>query len=119
MRLEGLVRSASQYNARMSVRYLIIGGLREDYCITHDGQARSGLLGGNAVYAATGAALWSDSVGILGRVGSNFPSSWLEQIAASGFDTSGVTVLPGPQDTRTFYAYRSLEERVDTNPNLH
>ena len=119
MQFEELVRWASQYNARMSVRYLIIGGLREDYCITHDGQARSGVLGGNAVYAATGAALWSESVGILGRVGSNFPLSWLEQIAASGLDTSGVTVLPNPEDTRTFYAYRSLEERVDTNPNLH
>ena len=84
MRFEELVKWASQYNARMSVRYLIIGGLREDYCITHDGRARSGVLGGNAVYAATGAALWSDSVGILGRVGSNFPLSWLEQIAAAG-----------------------------------
>ena len=45
-------------------------------------------------------------LGFLGRVGSNFPSSWLEQIAESGLDTSGVTVLPGPQDMRTFYAYR-------------
>ena len=119
MLIELLVRWASQYNARMSVRYLIIGGLREDYCITHDGQARSGVLGGNAVYAATGAALWSDSVGLLGRVGSNYPSDWLDEIASSGLDTSGVMVLPSPQDTRTFYAYRSLEERVDTNPNLH
>jgi sugar/nucleoside kinase (ribokinase family) len=103
----------------MSVRHLIIGGLREDYCITHDGQARSGVLGGNAVYAATGAALWSDSVGILSRVGSNYPSAWLDEIAASGLDTSGIKVLPDPQDTHTFYAYLSLEERVDTNPNLH
>jgi len=103
----------------MSVRYLIIGGLREDYCITHDGRARSGVLGGNAVYAATGAALWSDSVGLLGRVGSNFPSAWLDEIAVSGLDTSGIKVLSDPQDTRTFYAYLSLEERADTNPNLH
>ncbi|MEE9216501.1 MAG: carbohydrate kinase family protein [Anaerolineales bacterium] len=103
----------------MSVRYLIIGGLREDYCITHDGQARSGVLGGNAVYAATGAALWSDSVGLLGRVGSNFPTEWIEQIAESGLDTTGIKVLSDPHDTRTFYAYLSLEERVDTDPNLH
>lgn len=103
----------------MSVRYLVIGGLREDYCITHDGQARSGVLGGNAVYAATGAALWSDSVGLLGRIGANFPSTWLDEIAAFGLDISGIKVLPDPQDTRTFYAYLSLEERVDTNPNLH
>ncbi|MFQ5942031.1 MAG: carbohydrate kinase family protein [Anaerolineales bacterium] len=103
----------------MSVRYLIVGGLREDYCITHDGQARSGVLGGNAVYAAAGAALWSDSVGLVGRVGSNFPRAWLDEIAHTGLDIGGVTVLPDPQDTRTFYAYLSLEDRVDTNPNLH
>jgi sugar/nucleoside kinase (ribokinase family) len=103
----------------MSVRYLIIGGLREDYCITHDSQARSGVLGGNAVYAAAGAAVWSKSVGLIGRVGSNFPSGWLEEIARAGLDVSGVTVLPDPQDTRTFYAYLSLEDRVDTSPNLH
>jgi sugar/nucleoside kinase (ribokinase family) len=43
----------------------------------------------------------------------------LDEIAASGLDVSGIKVLPVPQDTRTFYAYLSLEERVDTNPNLH
>jgi len=103
----------------MSVRYLIIGGLREDYYITHDGQARSAVLGGNAVYAAAGAALWSDSVGLVGRVGSNFPTQWLDAIARAGLDISGIKVLPDPQDTRTFYAYLSLEDRVDTSPNLH
>jgi len=103
----------------MSIRYLMIGGLREDYYITHDGQARSSVLGGNAVYAAAGAALWSDSVGLVGRVGSNFPSKWLKEIASAGLDIDGITVLPDSQDTRTFYAYLSLEDRVDTSPNLH
>ena len=103
----------------MSIRYLIIGGLREDYCITHDGQALSGVLGGNAVYAAAGAALWSASVGLVGRVGSNFPAKWLDEIEHAGLDIGGITVLPEPQDTRTFYAYLTLEDRVDTNPNLH
>ena len=103
----------------MSVRYLVIGGLREDYCITHEGEARSGVLGGNAVYAAAGAALWSESVGVIGRVGSNFPPDWLDEIARAGPDIDGVKVLPDPQDTRTFYAYLSMEDRVDTNPNLH
>lgn len=119
MRIEDLVNWASQYNARVSVNYLIIGGLREDYCITHAGLARSGVLGGNAVYAAAGAALWSNSVGLVGRVGSNFPANWLAEISAAGLNTSGITVLSEPQDTRTFYAYLSLEERVDSNPNLH
>lgn len=71
------------------------------------------------MYAAAGAALWSESVGLVGRVGSDFPSEWLNEIARAGLDIDGITVLPDPQDTRTFYAYLSLEERVDTSPNLH
>lgn len=77
------------------------------------------VLGGNAVYAAAGAAIWSDSVGIVARVGSNYPREWLDEIAGAGFDTRGIKVLPEPQDTRTFYAYLSQERRVDTNPAAH
>ena len=110
---------SNQYNAGMSVRYLIIGGLREDFCITHEGLARLGVLGGNAVYAAAGAAIWSTSVGIISRVGSNFPSEWLERISEAGLDTSGIRVLSDPHDTRTFYVYLSPENRVDTDPAAH
>jgi ribokinase len=40
-------------------------------------------------------------------------------IAAAGIDTRGVTIVPGRLDTRTFYAYYTLEERVDTDPAAH
>lgn len=103
----------------MATRLLIVGGLREDYSITHDGQVRLGVLGGNAVYAAVGAAAWAAEVSIVSRVGSNFPSSWLEQISTAGFDVSGVKLLPDPQDHRTFYAYLTPEERVDIHPRSH
>lgn len=97
----------------------IIGGLREDYSITHDGRAHLGELGGNAVYAAVGASAWADSIAILSRVGTNYPREWLLQIEARGFKTSGIKVLEGEHDTRTFFAYLSPEERVDTNPAAH
>lgn len=103
----------------MTTRLLIIGGLREDYSITHDGQVRLGVLGGNAVYAAAGAAVWATDVAVVSRVGSNFPPEWLEQVGRRGIDLSGVRVLPDPQDTRTFYAYLTPEQRVDTNPTAH
>jgi sugar/nucleoside kinase (ribokinase family) len=77
------------------------------------------VLGGNAVYAAVGAAIWAESVGIVSRVGENYPSDWLIEIAAQGFETSWIKVLEGDHDTRTFYAYLSPEERVDTNPTAH
>ncbi len=100
-------------------KFIFLGGLREDYCITHDGRTIDGALGGNAIYAAVGARLWTDSVGLLGRVGSNFPSQWLEAIAGAGVDLCGIRTLPEALDIRTFYAYLSPDERTDTQPALH
>ncbi len=102
-----------------SPKYLFLGGIREDYCITHTNRAISGALGGNAIYSAVGARVWSDSVGILGRIGSNFDRAKLERIEQAGVDTSNVCALSEPLSTITFYAYISPEERVDVNPALH
>jgi ribokinase len=104
---------------RESPKYLFLGGIREDYCITHTDRAISGALGGNAIYSAVGARIWSDSVGILGRIGSNFDRVKLEKIEQAGIDTSNVCVLDQPLSTVTFYAYPSPEERADVNPALH
>src|SRR4051794_7590915 len=105
------------------VDYAIIGGLRDDYSITPDGQAHLHQLGGNALYAAVGARLWAASpaarVGLVARVGANFPAEWLADITQHGIDVGGVVVRPENLDTRTFYAYLSLEERDDTDPAAH
>jgi len=98
---------------------VFLGGLREDYCITHDGRTIERALGGNAVYAAVGARLWGASVGILGRVGDNFPLDWLRLIEAAGIGVEGIKRLPKELDTRTFYAYLSAVDRTDTHPALH
>src|SRR5258707_9409481 len=105
------------------VDYAIVGGLRDDYFITPDGQTHLHPLGGNDLYSAVGARLWAPSpvqrVGIVARVGANFPPEWLAEIEQQGIDVGGVVVRPEPLDTRTFYAYRSLEERDDTDPAAH
>lgn len=100
-------------------RYAIVGGLREDYFITHSNEVHLRKIGGNAVYAAVGAALWDKRIGIISRVGENYPADWIVQFAATGFDTRGINIVRGWHDTRTFYAYLNLEERVDTNPAGH
>jgi ribokinase len=101
------------------IDYLFIGGLRTDYCITHDGKVLLGVMGGNAIYAATGAIVWSSSVGIISRVGSNYPKEWLKNFEDADIDISGIQILDESHDTTTFYAYLSEEERVDTNPAAH
>jgi sugar/nucleoside kinase (ribokinase family) len=96
--------------------YVFIGGMRQDYCITHDGQAYLGMIGGNAVYAAVGAAIWDSSTAIISRVGIDYPEEWLKQLQNSGINLTGVRVLPEAQDTRTFYVYPDPNTRIDTNP---
>ncbi|HLF00704.1 MAG TPA: hypothetical protein VI547_01915, partial [Anaerolineales bacterium] len=109
--------------AKAKPTFTIVGGLREDYFITATGEVHLREIGGNALYAAVGAALWSraakQTVGLITRVGENYPPDWIKLIERHGFDTRGVKTLSGPQDTRTFYAYLSLEERVDIDPAGH
>jgi len=101
------------------VDFAFVGGLRQDYCITHDGRVFAGMLGGNALYAAVGARVWGSSAGVISRVGLEYPAGWLDQLRDRGFNLDGVRRLPEPQDTRTFYAYLSPDERVDTSPASH
>jgi ribokinase len=101
------------------IQYAIVGGLREDYFITPAGEVHLRVLGGNAVYAAVGARVWARGVGVVSRVGNNYPAEWLERLERHGIDARNVRIMPQPLDTRTFYAYLSNEERVDTDPAAH
>jgi ribokinase len=102
-----------------AVRCVAVGGLRADFVITAEGRVILNQHGGNALYAAAGIKIWTDGVGIVGRVGSNFPPDWLDQAQAAGFDLAGVHRLPTWQETRTFYAYRPDGRRQDTHPDQH
>lgn len=102
-----------------SVEFACVGGLREDYALLYSGEARLRELGGSAVYAAAGAKVWTPWVGIVARVGSNYPAAWLSKLRERGLDIEGVKVLPEAQDTRFFYAYQSLEGRSETDPAAH
>jgi ribokinase len=100
-------------------RLICCGGLRTDYIITDQGEARLMQMGGNALYAAAGARLWLDRVAILARYGDGYPLGWLDELGECGFDTRGIRYVHGPQDHRTFYAYLGQDTRVDTDPARH
>lgn len=103
----------------MTVRYVALGGLRTDYVITAESQVILGQHGGNAIYTAAGVRPWSESVGLVGRVGNNFPHEWLTGAQAAGLDLTGVRRLSTWQETRTFYAYLPDGRRDDTDPARH
>jgi sugar/nucleoside kinase (ribokinase family) len=99
--------------------FVSCGGLRTDYVITADGEARLRQMGGNAIFSAGGARLWRDDVAMLGRVGDNFPVEWFEAWRKTGIDVRGIRNVGGQQDHRTFYAYIDQHTRDDTRPDLH
>ena len=35
--------------------------------------------GGNLIYTAAGMALWEDSIGLVSRVGEDYPRAWIRQ----------------------------------------
>lgn len=73
------------------------------------------------MYAATGFGVWEDTqqMGLIARVGEDYPRLWLEQLHQRGFDVRGVRVLPEAVDLRSFYVYTDLNTRLTEDPAVH
>jgi ribokinase len=101
------------------VKTLVCGGLRIDFLISAQGEVRLNQMGGNAIYAAVGARIWTDEVHLVAKAGDNFPQEWLDSLALRGVSGDHVRRVPGWQEMRTFYAYTDEKTRVDHNPEEH
>jgi ribokinase len=62
----------------------VLGNLTIDDLVFWDGTTSMGLCGGNAVFAALGARLWSAGVGLAARVGPDYPPQHLRALASAG-----------------------------------
>ena len=71
------------------------------------------------MYAATGMAAWENGIGLIGRVGEDYPQEWLAQLTRLGFDRRGIHILPEAIDLRNFIAYPDGETRSFENPVSH
>jgi sugar/nucleoside kinase (ribokinase family) len=103
----------------MQPNYVIAGQLRRDYLLPPEGRPLLDVPGGNLLYAATGARIWSDSIGLLSRIGEDYPQEWLKQFAERGFDTQGIRILAGGMDLRSFRAYMDVSTWQASNPVAH
>lgn len=102
-----------------SPRYLVLGQLLREFLVTPDQTISLNQPGGNLLYAAEGLSLWLDQqkqVGLIARVGEDYPRAWLQDLQDKGYLTAGIKVLPEEIDLRYFRAYEDLRTVVEEDP---
>jgi sugar/nucleoside kinase (ribokinase family) len=102
-----------------SPRYLILGQLLREFLVTPDQKISINQPGGNLLYAAEGLNLWleeDEQVGLVARVGEDYPRVWLEDLNDRGYRTEGIKVIPEEIDLRYFRAYEDLRTVVEEDP---
>lgn len=99
---------------------VVVGNLTIDDVVQPDGETRMAVPGGNALHAAIAAQVWSVSVGVVARVGTDFPEGTLDRLQEAGIDTLGLRPVAGPtvrnwviyeDDGRRSWVYRTPPER--------
>ncbi len=96
--------------------FLAVGNCTLDDVVTPDGRISPRQLGGNAVYAAAGMRLWGVDVSLVSVAGADYPSAWLEQLAAAGIDVSAITRIDEPHLLRSrafYFPDGSRTDRID------
>ncbi len=106
----------------MEPTFVIAGRLQRDYLLpppsAGTGTAQGGrplidVPGGNLLYAAAGLGVWplsgngttsKSEVGLLARVGEDYPHDWLRSFEKHGWDTRGIHILAEALDLRYFQA---------------
>jgi ribokinase len=70
----------------------ILGNLTIDDVVLADGTTAMGLCGGNAIYAALGARLWEERVGLAARIGPDYPLVHIARVREAGVHMALVEV---------------------------
>jgi sugar/nucleoside kinase (ribokinase family)/fructoselysine-6-P-deglycase FrlB-like protein len=111
---------APEAQVRGGLDVIAIGNLTIDDVVRSNGDTTMASLGGNVIYAATAARVWGVSVGLVARVGTDFPADALDRLRDAGLDIGGVRPIDGPtvrnwviyeQDGRRTWVYRTPPER--------
>src|SRR5512140_1602679 len=100
----------------MEPTYVIAGQITREYILPPAGRPLLDAPGGSALYAAGGLLPWAGSVGLVARVGEDYPRPWLKDIQARGLDTEGIEILQHGLDLRAFRAYTDSFELSRGSP---
>jgi sugar/nucleoside kinase (ribokinase family) len=103
----------------MEPTFVIAGHLRRDYLLPPAGRPLIDVPGGNLLYAAAGLGVWDRNVGLLARVGEDYPNEWLLSFEKRGWDRRGIRILAGALDLRYFQAWLDPQTFQRVNPVTH
>ena len=71
----------------------VLGNLTIDDLVFADGRTVMGACGGNAIFAALGARLWSSRVGLAARIGPDYPDAYRAFVQKGNWPDKTVMVL--------------------------
>jgi fructoselysine-6-P-deglycase FrlB-like protein/sugar/nucleoside kinase (ribokinase family) len=117
---EGVTSPVAGRQRRTEHDVIVVGNLTVDDVVHPNGETTMASPGGNTIYAATGALIWGLSVGVVARVGADFPVAALDRLRDAGLDTGGLRPIEGPtvrnwviyeHDGRRSWVYRTPPER--------
>lgn len=97
------------------LRFIVAGKLQRDFLLPVEGDPALDIPGGSLIYAASGLMVWDNGIGLVGRVGEDYPQEWIESFAQKGFDCRGIKILQQDVDLRYFAAYPDIETCSQTN----
>jgi ribokinase len=89
----------------LTTRHLFVGSLALNDTVYADGRTSMADPGGNALYAAVGANVWSRHVGIVAVVGYDWPQEYTDKLAGSAIDTTRLIA----KDAETMRAWTIYE----------
>ncbi|MEK6223181.1 MAG: hypothetical protein N2D54_13125, partial [Chloroflexota bacterium] len=78
--------------------------------------------GGNLLYAAGGGTIWlgkDETIGLVARVGEDYPRDWLKAISEAGYNLDGVKIVPEAIDLRAFRVYSDINSFSVSDPVKH
>ena len=96
--------------ASNAISIVVLGNLTLDDTVLADGTVRMAIPGGNALYGAASARLWTDSVGVVTRVGRGYPEYVLQDFEQVGVASEGWRPT-SQQPLRTWVLYEDMQTR--------
>jgi len=99
-----------------NIDIVCVGPLTCDYHINENKKVGLGNPGGGALYSAVGAKLWNKKVGIVARIGDEYPNRWLRKFKSYGLNIEGVSYGKEIPLERVFGQYNKEGNREKFNP---